>query len=354
MKTKRKSQPGLFDEELRLRKLSLKGDPLERLNKKIQWEEFRPIIEDGLKKEPKAPGGRPPYDALLKFKMLILQRYYNISDEQLEYQVNDRLTFMRFLGLDIASDVPDCNTIWTFREQLKENGIVEKLFEKFLAMLENEGFIANEGSIIDASFVEVPRQRNKKDENDKIKNNEIPDGWEKEENKNKLSHKDMDARWTKKNNENYYGYKDHVKVDKKSKILTKYEVTSANVHDSQKLEDLLDEKDKGKELYGDSAYVGQEETLLKKEVTDCIHEKGYKNRKLTDEQKSNNKVKSKTRVRVEHVFGFIENSMNGSVIKTIGIRRAQVNIGLMNLTYNLFRYMFLSREKCAHFVEMAA
>lgn len=181
--------------------------------------------------------------------MLILQKYYNISDEQFEFQVNDRLTFMRFLRLDIASDVPDCNTI------------VEKLFDQFLVMLENEGFIANEGSIIDASFVEVPRPRNNKDDNDKIKNNEIPEEWEKEENKNKLSHKDLDARWTKKNNENYYGYKDHVKVDKKSKLVTKFEVTSASVHGSQK----LDEKDKRKELYADSAYVGQEEILLKNE-----------------------------------------------------------------------------------------
>ena len=351
MKIKQKKQPGLFDEELRLQKLSSKGDPLERLNQKIKWEEFRPVIEDGIKKEPKAPGGRPPYDAILKFKMLILQRYYNISDEQLEYQVNDRLTFMRFLGLDIASDVPDCNTIWTFKEQLKENGIIEKLFDKFLVMLENEGFIANEGSIIDASFVEVPRQRNKKDDNDKIKNNEIPEEWEKEENRNKLNHKDLDARWTKKNNQTYYGYKDHVKVDKKSKLVTKFDVTSANVHDSQKLDDLLDEKDKGKELYADSAYVGQEETLLKNEVVNRIHEKGYKNRPLTDEQRTSNREKSKTRARVEHVFGFIENSMNGSTIKTIGIERAKVNIGMMNLTYNLFRYVFLSKPKCGDLVE---
>jgi IS5 family transposase len=351
MKTKQKTQHGLFDEELRLQKLSSKGDPLEKLNRKIKWEEFRPIIEDGIKKEPKAPGGRPPYDAILKFKMMILQRYYNISDEQLEYQVNDRLTFMRFLGLDIASDIPDCNTIWIFKEQLKENGIVEKLFNKFLVMLENEGFIANEGSIIDASFVEVPRQRNKKDDNDKIKNNETPEKWEKKENKNKLSHKDIDARWTKKNNQTYYGYKDHVKVDKKSKIVTKFDVTSASVHDSQKLDDLLDEKDKGKELYADSAYVGQEEILLKNKVVNRIHEKGYKNRPLTDEQKSSNKEKSKTRARVEHVFGFIENNMNGSYIKTIGIERAKATIGMMNLTYNLFRYVFLSRPKCGNLVE---
>ena len=351
MKTKQKKQHGLFDEELRLQKLSAKGDPLERLNQKIKWEEFRPIIEDGIKKEPKAPGGRPPYDVILKFKMMILQRYYNISDEQLEYQVNDRLTFMRFLGLDIASDVPDCNTIWTFKEQLKENGIVEKLFDKFIVMLEKEGFIANEGSIIDASFVEVPRQRNKKDDNDTIKKNETPEEWKKEENKNKLSHKDIDARWTKKNNQTYYGYKDHVKVDKKSKLVTKFEVTSASVHDSQELDDLLDEKDKGKELYADSAYVGQEEILLKNEVINRIHEKGYKSRPLTDEQKASNKVKSKTRVRVEHVFGFIENSMNGSLIKTIGIKRAKVNIGMMNLTYNLFRYVFLSSTKYGDLVE---
>ncbi|HPO50524.1 MAG TPA: IS5 family transposase, partial [Spirochaetota bacterium] len=233
--------------------------------------------------------------------------------------------------------------IWLFKDKLSKAEVAENLFNIFKKLMEEKSLIAQEGAIIDASFVEVPKQRNKKDENDDIKNGKIPEEWQKEENANKLSHKDTDARWTKKNNASYYGYKDHVKVDSKSKLIVKYEVTDASVHDSQILENLLDESDKGKTIHADSAYVGQEKTLDEKEVKNEIHEKGYKNKPLNDEQKSNNKIKSKIRVRVEHVFGFIENSMKGSFIRSIGITRAKLNIGLMNLTYNIFRYLFLCR-----------
>lgn len=343
MKHITKKERGFFDEEIKLDILSEKGDPLEKLNKAIDWEIFRPIIKKALEKESKGIGGRPAYDNILKFKILILQKYYNISDEQVEYQINDRLSFMRFLGLSISDQVPDCNTIWTFREQLKEDNTMEKLFNKFNDLLETQGYIANKGSIIDASFVEAPKQRNSKEENEKIKNDEIPEEWKNEENKNKLSHKDTDARWTKKNNEKHYGYKDHVKVDIKSKIITKYEVTNASVHDSQVLDNLLDKKDEGKKLYGDSAYTGQDEVLENKKVINKIHEKGFRNKKLTEKQKASNKKKSKIRVRVEHVFGYIQTTMNGSIVRTIGMKRAKINIGLMNLTYNLFRYVYLSR-----------
>jgi IS5 family transposase len=341
-KKKKKNQRTLFDDDLKLKKLTKQGDPLLKL-KDIKWEIFCPILESATLKEDNGLGGRPPYDRVLLFKISILQRLYNISDEQIEYQINDRLSFMRFLELELCDDVPDSRTIWLFKENLSKAEVTEKLFNEFKNILEGKSLIAHEGSIIDASFVEVPKQRNKKDDNDEIKNGKIPEEWKKEENKDKLIHKDTDARWTKKNNTNYYGYKDHVKVDAKSKLITKYEVSDASVHDSQKLDNLLDESDKGKPIYADSAYVGQEEILEEKEVINKIHEKGYKNKPLTEEQKANNKLKSKIRVRVEHVFGFIENSMNGSDIRSIGMTRAKLNIGLMNLTYNIFRYLFLCR-----------
>lgn len=341
-KIQKKNSRSLFDEDLRLNKLSKQGDPLEKL-RNIDWEIFRSIIESATLEEDKGRGGRPHYDRIMLFKSIILQRFYNISDDQLEYQINDRLSFMRFLGLSLSDDVPDAKTIWLFKEKLANNDADEKLFATFNSILEENNLIAHEGSIIDASFVEVPKQRNNRDENDKIKNNKIPEDWKKEENKSKLSQKDTDARWTKKNNVSYYGYKDHVKVDSKSKLITKYEVSDASVHDSQMLEELLDESDKGKDVYADSAYTGQEKILKEKGVIDHIHEKGYRNKPLTDLQKKKNKTKSKTRARVEHIFGFIENSMNGSFIKCIGKTRAKLNIGLMNLTYNIFRFSFLSQ-----------
>ncbi len=274
----------------------------------------------------------------MMFKILILQRYYGLGDTQLEYQIIDRLSFKKFLGLESGDKVPDEKTVWAFREKLTNEGLVEKLFSQFNAHLKSQGLIMNEGKMIDASFTIAPRQRNTKEENKKIKEGVGNELWEDKPNKKK--HKDIDARWTKKNGETFYGYKNHAKVDSKSKFIDKYKVTDASVHDSQALDDLLEEEDKGQDIYADSAYTGedQEKTINKYEMNNKVHEKGYRNKPLTDEQKANNKEKSRTRARIEHVFGFMEQSMNGLVVKSVGITRATGIIGLINLTYNLFRY----------------
>jgi IS5 family transposase len=339
---KNQTEPGLFDEENRLIKLTKKKDPLVRLSMMIKWEKFRPIIEKAMKKQTKGYGGRPPYDYIMMFKVLILQRLYNVSDEQMEFQINDRLTFMRFLGLGIGNTIPDQNTIWLFRENLIKKGVIEKLFNKFESMLDQEGFLIKEGSIIDATIVEAPKQRNMRDENDQIRQGEMPKEW-----KNKphmLRQKDTDARWLKKNGETYYGYKNHVKICRKSKLISVYKVTDASVHDSQAVEDLLDKSDSHHELYADSAYSGKEiaSLLEKKKIRSRIHEKGYSNTPLTEAQWKRNRKKSKIRARVEHVFGYMTNSMNGIYIRTIGIVRATGVIGLMNLTYNMNRYLQLA------------
>jgi transposase, IS5 family len=143
------------------------------------------------------------------------------------------LSFMRFLNLELCDNVPDCNTVWLFRENLQKAGAIEKLFYCFDKQLQERGLIANQGSIIGASFVDVPRQRNSRQENKEIKENKVPKDFQK--NKNILSHKDLDARWTKKNDEKHYGYKNNVKVCKKSKLIENYAVTGASVHDSQHL-----------------------------------------------------------------------------------------------------------------------
>lgn len=339
---KRHRDYGFFDQDIRLSKLSDLGDPLERLSNGVDFEMFRELLVENMMKGSKGKGGRPPYDYVLLFKILILQRFYNLSDDQVEYQINDRMSFMRFLGLTIADDVPDSKTIWNFREKLLDLELIEAIFDLFLKELEKLGLIAKEGKIMDASFVEVPRQRNTRDENREIKEGNIPESFKK--NPHKLAQKDTDARWTKKNNVNYYGYKNHIKTDAKSKLITKYLVTSASVHDSQVIEPLLDEKDKGEEFYADSAYTGeqQERIIEKKEMINQITEKGYKNKPLTEEQKANNRIKSKVRSRVEHVFGFMENSMGGMYFRNIGFTRIAGAIGLMNLTYNMFRKIQLS------------
>lgn len=335
---KRSKAIGFFDEDLRLSKLSKLGDPLEKLARGIDFELFRNLLESRLQVPAKGKGGRSPYDYVLMFKILILQRYYNLSDHQTEYQICDRLSFMRFLGLTLADDVPDSKTVWHFRERLVDLDLTQELFDLFLGKLEKLGLVVHEGKIVDASFVEVPRQRNKKEDNEAIKEGQLPQDWENKP--HMLRQKDMDARWVKKNNQNFYGYKNHAKCDSKSKIITGYTVTDASVHDSQPLLELLGEKDEKQPLYADSAYVGEElhqKLVEEKKVELRISEKGYRNKPLTEEQKGTNTEKSRTRVRVEHIFGFVENSMNGSFIRSIGMDRAKATIGLMNLTYNLFR-----------------
>lgn len=332
---KRHRDYGFFDQDIRLSKLSQLGDPLERLANGVDFEIFRSLLEEELTRPTKGKGGRPPYDYVLMFKILILQRYYNLSDDQTEYQINDRMSFMRFLGLTISDDIPDSRTIWAFSETLTDLGLVRQLFDLFSKELDKLGLIVNEGKIVDASFVEAPRQRNTRAENSQIKEGEGGKLWEGEP--HKKAQKDTDARWTKKNNQTFYGYKNHAKVDAKSKLVEGYEVTSASVHDSQPLDKLVGEGDEGQELYADSAYVGQGEVLEKHRLKDCIHEKGHKNTPLNEGQKESNKAKSSTRVRVEHVFGFMENSMGRMFFRKIGLKRAETVIGLMNLTYNMFR-----------------
>jgi len=299
---------------------------------------FRNILEDALlNKEKKNNVGAKPFDVVMMFKILILQRFYGLGDTQIEYQIIDRTSFKKFLGLESGDKVPDEKTVWAFRESLTNKGLVEKLFTQFRDYLESKGMIMNEGKMVDASFTVAPRQRNTKEENKQIKEGKGDELWN--DNPNKKRHKDIDARWTKKNKETFYGYKNHAKVDTKSKFIDEYVVTDASVHDSQPLDDLLSEKDKGQPLHADSAYTGeeQEKVIEKYEMINQIHEKGYRNKPLTEEQKEKNKEKSKTRARVEHVFGFMEQSMNGLTLKSVGITRASGIIGLINLAYNLFR-----------------
>ena len=300
---------------------------------------FRESLENKLlNTNKKNNAGAKPYDVVMLFKILILQRYYGLGDSQVEYQILDRTSFKIFLGLETGDKVPDEKTVWSFRERITRTGLVEELFEQFTSFLEAQELIFNQGQLIDASFTVAPRQRNTREENKKIKNGEGGDLWNDEPNKKK--HKNIDARWTKKKGETFYGYKNHAKVDTKSKFINTYTVTDASVHDSQALDDLLTEKDKAQDLHADSAYTGeeQEKVIEKYGMNNKVHQRKYRNTPLTNKQKASNTNKSKIRARVEHVFGFMEQSMNGLILRSVGIVSATGIIGLINLTYNLFRY----------------
>ena len=219
----------LFGHEFRLREIDKDGDPLTPFNDAVNWELFRSTLEEIRPAARKSNAGRKPYDAVLMFKIMILQSLYNLSDDAVEFQVRDRLSFMRFLGLSLSDPVPDSKTIWLFRERLIEADLIETLFTAFDDFLRAKGYQAKKGQIVDASMVAAPRQRNTREENAKVKQGETPEEWSEK----KKCHKDVDARWTKKNSVRYYGHKNHVSVDVKYKFVRAWSVTDAATHDSQ-------------------------------------------------------------------------------------------------------------------------
>ena len=126
-----RGQAGFWDIDERYARLSEAGDPLEKLNAVVPWDLFRKPLAKALKRSTGAKGGRPPYDPILMFKIMVLQALYNLSDDQAEFVINDRLSFMRFLGLGLDDKVPDAKTIWLFREHLTQARAVENLFARF-------------------------------------------------------------------------------------------------------------------------------------------------------------------------------------------------------------------------------
>ncbi len=209
------SQMGFFDIANRYSGLDAKNDPLLKIDAVVRREEFRPALDSVWRAAPdtrKSAAGRKPWDAVLMFKAIVLCELYSLSDDQVEYQLRDRLSFMRFLGLGLEDPVPDAKTVWHYREQLAQAGMVEGLFDEFDGYLKDQGYLAMGGQIIDASIVPVPKQRNSRDDNARIKDGETPEGWENQP--AKRCQKDTDARWTKKHGKSHYGYKNHVNVDR--------------------------------------------------------------------------------------------------------------------------------------------
>jgi len=342
-------QPGFFDQENRLAQLEKLGDPLPRLDSIVDWNDFKPLLKKIHQKKRKSKAGRKPYDTILMFKMLVLQSLYNLSDDQAEFQVRDRLSFQHFLGLSPEDRVPDAKTLWLFREQLARHGLVEKLFDAFDQQLWYHGFIPKGGQIIDASLVNVPRNRNKRDENKQIKEGKTPEGWD--EQPNMKCQKDLDARWTRKHGKSHYGYKNHINIDKKDKLIRRYQVTNAAVHDSQVFDDVLDEENSGRSIWADSAYRSKEREKQLQEAgyNSRIQHKGNRHKALNKQQRKSNHARSKVRARVEHVFGNQSTSQGGILVRTKGMVRAAVKIGMMNLTYNMRRLEFLLRGQSVQY-----
>jgi len=332
-------QRGFWDEQERVAKLQEKKPGLMRLTESIPWESIRPLLDKGYIQERKSNAGRKRIDPLILFKMLVLQQLFNLSDEEVEFQVNDRRCFEEFVGLGVMNDIPDATTVAFFWERLRKAGVIKEFFETFEGYLRHQVLEARGGQIIDATLVPVPKQPNIREENKDIKADRLPDGWE--ENPNRLQQKDLDARWVKKNGINHYGYKNSVCIDAEHGFIRRFVVTPASIHDSQMLPMLLDPENQDNYAWADFAYSGQccADLLSLGGFESRIHEKGSRNHPLSETAKERNSVKSSIRSCVEHVFGCMTTSMGGKLTRKIWLERNEAWWALKNLTFNFLRYL---------------
>ena len=358
-----RSQPGFFDVDDRLKRLSDLGDQLEAFRAAVDFEIFRADLMSALAYSDGAQGGRPPFDAVMMFKILVIQAANNLSDERTEFLINDRLSFMRFLGLGLSDRVPDARTIWLFRERLTKAGAIQTLFDRFEAALRTSGYIAMSGQIVDASLIAAQKQRTTQEEKQAIKEGRIPDEWK--DKPAQLRQKDRDARWTVKFSKAKerpdgtkppvdiaiptFGYQNHVSIDRRFGIIRKRAATDAAAYEGARLrEDLLDKANTASTVWADTAYRSKanEEFMEKNGFVSRVHRKKPKGRPMSETTRRANGLKSKVRSRVEHVFAVQKHRMD-LFIRTIGIARAKTKIGMANLVYNMKRLLFLQRTAAA-------
>lgn len=356
-----RGQPGFFDIDERLKRLSDLGDQLDAFAGAVDFEIFRTDLVKALAYSDGSQGGRPPFDPVMMFKVLVIQAANSLSDERTEFLISDRLSFMRFLGLGLSDRVPDARTIWLFREKLTKAGAIQALFDRFDAALRASGYIAMGGQIVDASLIAAPKQRNTEDEKNDLKKGRIPEDWKAKP--AKLRQKDRDARWTVKFSKAKersdgskppvdiaiptFGYQNHISIDRRFGLIRRWQATDAAAYEGARLrEGLLDTSNTASNVWADTAYRSKANEMFMDEngFVSCVHRKKPKGRPMPRRTAIANGGKSKIRSHVEHVFAEQKSRM-GLMIRTIGIARATLKIGMANLVYNVKR--LISLEKAA-------
>jgi len=264
-------------------------------------------------------------------KMLFLQHLYNLSDPELEDQVNDRMSFQKFAGINHTTTVPDFTTIWRFKEALIREGSMDKLFALILATLESKGLLLKKGTSVDATILPSTTRPLSKERREELE-------------ENPSSQIDTDARSTAKGGKKYFGYKGHIGTDVGSDLIRKRTFTSAQPHDSQLKDDLLSGDEKM--VFGDSAYgkIEDKRKARKDGVYYGMLDKGTRGRKLSKTQKKNNKKKSKVRCKVEHPFAYLKEKLGykRTVAKTL--ERNELRFDFNCIMYNIFRADHLLRK----------
>jgi IS5 family transposase len=349
-------QGGFFDAEERLRWLSASGDPLERLRAVVDFEAFRGELEAALPRADRSRGGRPPWDAVLMFRVLVLQALYTLSDDQAEYQLRDRLSFMRFAGLALYDAVPDAKTIWLYREQLTRRGALAGLFARFDAMLAERGFLAMGGQIVDATVVEARHPRLTKEEKATLRDGGTPGGWSKARERQI----DRDGRWTIKRGRKappsesgaqrqasdiavpMFGYKNHLGIDRGHGFIRRFTVTHAARHDGSQLGAVLDPNNTASGVWADTAYRSRAnvELLDRLGLVPEFQRAKPRGRPMPAHISRGNATRARVRSLVEHVFATEKRRM-GLIVRSIGLVRATARITLANLAYNMRRLVWI-------------
>ena len=339
-------KPSLFAEEERGNRREKLGDPLMGLSKHVDFVALAAAIDIAAPRPSRAKGGRPPYPTTLMIKILVLQQLYNLADDALEYQLLDRRSFLAFLDLTGSSTIPDAKTIWLFRDRLAQAELGTKLFDQVQQQLLAHGYLARCGQIIDASLVQAPVQRNKREEAEIIKQSAMPIEWK----AHKRAQKDVDAKWTKKHNKSHFGYKLHASVDKRYKLIRKVIITNAAVADTCVFEDLLDPNNTSRDVYADRGYpsVRREADLAQAGWRVQIQRRGTATKAISATQKQRNRGIATPRARVEHVFGALA-QMGGKLVRCMGIVRTRFALNLKAASYNLKRMVFLKERGLAAF-----
>jgi IS5 family transposase len=346
----------LFSLAEHLERLSKDGDPLEVLADTVEFEHFRPILVRGLGYSDGAKGGRPPFDPVSMFKVLVVQAQHNLSDARMEFMIRDRLSWMRFFGFDLGGTMPDENTIRHYRNRLTESGTLEALMQAFEQQLRERGYLAMGGQIVDATLVPAPKQRNTDEEKAAVTaGKSARQIWPGKP--DKAHQKDVDARWTVKvgGKVRYrpdgtplpqiatpvFGYKSHISIDRCFGFIRKGKVTSAAQSDGRELRHIIDPNNTASDVWADSAYrSARNEALLKSNMLKSrIHRRKPKGRPMPKNMARANAAKSAIRARVEHVFAH-QKGRYGLFIRTIGLARAQTKLTLANLAYNFTRLIF--------------
>ncbi len=324
----------LFAEQERETKMDKIGDALSKLAEHVDFAALAAEIDEAAPRPGRERGGRPPFPTELMVRVLVVQQLYNLSDEQMEFQLLDRLSFQRFVGLRQSSQAPDRTTIWTFKERLIKAEAAERIFEAVSRQLDRHGFIARGGQMIDASIVPVPKQTLNKDEKEIVQQDAMPVEWS----PSKRRQKDVQARWTKKHGKSYFGFKLSSSVDRRHKLIRRVHVSTASEHDTLHFERVLDAGNTSRDIYADKGYVdGEREQRLRAQGWRVhIQRKGQAGKPLSDCQERRNKRIAKVRARVEHVFAGLE-QMGGKALRSIGLARATLHLNWKASTYNLRR-----------------